>query len=113
MKQDNKQSYRIYISLEKHMFFISILYYVFFLTITNQCKTISSPPKHWLKHLNSPHINRQEYFYFYLKQQNNDILNEHLRIASNPNHNLYHKTSWLTLNQITKIVQPDPISIKV
>jgi hypothetical protein len=74
---------------------------------------ISSPPQHWLINSNSSYSNRRENFYFYLKQQNNDILNDHLLIASDPNHYLYHKTPWLTLDQITQIVRPDPISINV
>jgi hypothetical protein len=96
------------------MLFIIILYFYLLLLITNyQCKIISSPSQYWLKHPNPPEPNRRENLYFYLKQQNNDILNDHLLIASNPNHHLYHKTPWLTLDQINSIVRPDPISIKV
>jgi len=95
------------------MFSIIILYSYFFLIINNQCKIISSPPKYWLQHSYLPHINRREYFYFYLKQQNNEILNEYLLLSSDPNHYLYHKTPWLTFDQINQIVRPDPISIKV
>jgi hypothetical protein len=95
------------------MFFIIILYIYCFLIINIQYKIISAYPKYWLKHSNLPNINRREYFYFYLKQQNNDLLNEHLLISSNPNHYLYYKTPWLTLDQISQIVRPDPISINV
>ncbi|CAF3716340.1 unnamed protein product [Adineta steineri] len=94
------------------MFFIIILYYFVFLIIHNQCKIIISPPKHWVKHAHIPHENRYENFYFYLKQKNNELLNKHLHLISNPRHNLYHNTSWLTLDQITRIVKPDSVSIK-
>jgi hypothetical protein len=95
------------------MFFIKIVYSCFFLIIYNQCNIISSLPKHWSIHSHSPHLNHRENFYFYLKQQNNDILNDHLLVASDPNHNLYHQTPWLTLDQISEIVRPDPISVNV
>jgi len=95
------------------MFFIIILYIYCFLIINIQYKIILAYPEYWLKHSNLPNINRREYFYFYLKQQNNDLLNEHLLISSDPNHYLYYKTPWLTLDQINQIVRPDPISINV
>lgn len=96
------------------MFYIIIILYSYcFLIINNQCKTISSSPKYWLQHPNLPDENHRELFYFYLKQQNNDLLNEHIRISSNPNHYLYHKTPWLTSDQINQIVRPDPISNQV
>ncbi|UJR27662.1 hypothetical protein I4U23_008942 [Adineta vaga] len=94
------------------MFLIINLYYYFFLIKNNQCKIISTPPIHWLKHSNIPDLNRREYFYFYLKQENNQRLNQHLHRASYPNHYLYHRTTWLTLDQITEIVRPNFISIQ-
>ena len=94
---------------------ITIFYIYLFLITNNQCKTISSlsSPKYWLEHPNLPEENRREYFYFYLKQQNNEILNEYLRNSADPSDPLYNKTPWLTLEQINTIVRPDPISIKV
>lgn len=97
------------------MFSIIIHYSYWFLIIYHQYRVISSSliPKYWLQHSRLPEENRQELFYFYLKQKNHDLLNDHLQIASDPTHRLYHKTSWLTLDQINKIVRPDPLTTQV
>ena len=92
---------------------IRLIYFGFVITNLQYGIVSSSPPKHWLQHVTAPHASHQVFFYFYLKQSNSHQLNYHLHIRGNPDHHLYHQTSWLTLDQLTEIVRPDSISIQV